>query len=364
MPVDDDSKSHFAVPLFLLTSSGENANAAAASRSLRARRRGTFPSPKMGFEARQNKRDYKRAKYGKPGGRGGGGGGWANEGGGGGGGKGGGGNFPGGSKDGGIWKSKLICFGCRGVGHSLRDCLLKKGGADGGMRGKKTCYNCGSEDHAARDCKAPNSNFKFAVCFTCGETGHLVRACPKNQQGIYINGGACKICKGTDHLAKDCPSRDKCLRCGGDGHISSECPKFSTFQGDAQTQKRSKYADTGMKHEAGGAVRPRGGGDDLEDDFDFEIGDALGREKLPDDEEEDDDGASDSGEGGGGGDDDAPAPEDLEWETKDGEKVLKDYSKKRKSGGEKDGKKRSKDASGGDGERKPKKKKKTKVVEF
>jgi hypothetical protein len=163
--------------------------------------------------------------------------------------------------------------------------------------GKKTCYNCGSEDHAARDCKAPNSNFKFAVCFTCGETGHLVRACPKNQQGIYINGGACKICKGTDHLAKDCPSRDKCLRCGGDGHISSECPKFSTFQGDAQTQKRSKYADTGMKHEAGGAVRPRGGGDDLEDDFDFEIGDALGREKLPDDEEEDDDGASDSGGG-------------------------------------------------------------------
>jgi len=68
--------------------------------------------------------------------------------------------------------SKLICFGCRGTGHSLRDCRITKGGgAQGGVTGVKTCFNCGKNDHAARDCKLPNSNFKFAVCFTCGETG-------------------------------------------------------------------------------------------------------------------------------------------------------------------------------------------------
>ena len=59
----------------------------------------------MGFnDGGKSKKDYKRAKYGKPAGRDGGGG-WASSGGGGGrGGGGGGGNFPGGSKDGGIWK--------------------------------------------------------------------------------------------------------------------------------------------------------------------------------------------------------------------------------------------------------------------
>ena len=54
----------------------------------------------MGLKEGQNKKDYKRAKYGKPAGRDGGGG-WATKGGSRGGG---GGNFPGGSKDGGIWK--------------------------------------------------------------------------------------------------------------------------------------------------------------------------------------------------------------------------------------------------------------------
>ena len=34
------------------------------------------------------------------------------------------------------------------------------------------------------------------MCFLCNETGHLARQCPKNSQGIYINGGACKNASG------------------------------------------------------------------------------------------------------------------------------------------------------------------------
>ena len=145
-----------------------------------------------------------------------------------------------------------------------------KGGANGGVRGKKTCFNCGGDDHAARECKAPNSNFKYAVCFTCGETGHLVRDCPSNKQGIYINGGACKICKGTDHLAMHCPSKDKCLRCGEKGHVSSACPKENS--GKYVPPKRVR---AGRGAAPGGTVPPRGGGDDLEDDFEEELGEAA-----------------------------------------------------------------------------------------
>ena len=201
----------------------------------------------MGFKDGQQKRDFKRQKYG--GGGGGRGGGGRGRGGGGrgggmasGGGRGG--AFPGGSRDGGIWKSKLVCFGCRGTGHSLRDCRVMKGGANGGVRGKKTCFNCGGDDHTARECKAPNSNFKFAVCFTCGETGHLVRDCPSNKQGIYINGGACKI--ELDH------GDDARRAASGEGRPGA--PRWP--------------ASTSRPNGAGAAPgETRGGGDDLEDDF-------------------------------------------------------------------------------------------------
>ena len=182
----------------------------------------------MGFKDGQQKRDFKRQKYGGGGGgRGGGGRG------GGGGGRGGGNGFrrrprrrfPRGSRDGGSTRASWCASGAGARATLSRDCRVMKGGANGGVRGKKTCFNCGGDDHTARECKAPNSNFKFAVCFTCGETGHLVRDCPSNKQGIYINGGACKICKGTDHLAMHCPSKDKCLRRGEKGHVSSACPK-------------------------------------------------------------------------------------------------------------------------------------------
>ena len=310
----------------------------------------------MGFKDGQQKRDFKRQKYGGGGGgRGGGGRGRGGDGRGGGMASGGGrgGAFPGGSRDGGIWKSKLVCFGCRGTGHSLRDCRVMKGGANGGVRGKKTCFNCGGDDHAARECKAPNSNFKFAVCFTCGETGHLVRDCPSNKQGIYINGGACKICKGTDHLAMHCPSKDKCLRCGEKGHVSSACPK----------ENSGKYVPP-KRVRAGRGAAPgetaRGGGDDLEDDFEEELGEAVKPVSRFSKERNNFETESD-----GGDDEGAPAASDLEWEKGEDGAVLRDKTrgnldrkkKKRKSG----------DGSGFSGlesGKKTKTKKAHKVVEF
>ena len=318
----------------------------------------------MGFKDGQQKRDFKRQKYGGGGGRGGGGRGGGRGGGGRGGGVasggGRGGVFPGGSRDGGIWKSKLVCFGCRGTGHSLRDCRVMKGGANGGVRGKKTCFNCGGDDHAARDCKEPNTNFKFAVCFTCGETGHLVRDCPSNKRGIYINGGACKICKGTDHLAINCPSKDKCLRCGEKGHVSSACPKENSGR---YVPPKKVRAGRGA---APGGEKARGGGDDLEDDFQEELGEAVKpvskseeRRKArggasPESESDGDGGGSDADEG-------APAATDLEWERGEDGAVLKDVR-----GNLKSGKKKRKSAhdTGAGLSGKKSKAKKSKVVEF
>lgn len=38
----------------------------------------------------------------------------------------------------------------------------------------------------------------------CNQTGHLSGACPKNENGLYPNGGGCKFCQSKLHLAKDC----------------------------------------------------------------------------------------------------------------------------------------------------------------
>lgn len=50
----------------------------------------------------------------------------------------------------------------------------------------------------------PGNKYQFATCFVCKETGHLSGQCPKNEKGLYPNGGACRFCGKVDHLAKDC----------------------------------------------------------------------------------------------------------------------------------------------------------------
>lgn len=45
----------------------------------------------------------------------------------------------------------------------------------------------------------------YAKCYVCNQDGHLSGQCPKNERGLYPNGGSCVICQQVDHYAKDCP---------------------------------------------------------------------------------------------------------------------------------------------------------------
>ena len=200
------------------------------------------------------------------------------------------------------------------------------------------CYNCGSEERAARTARRPTPTSPSPSALSAARQV-ISRACPKNAQGIYINGGACKICKGTDHLAKDCPSKDKCLRCGQPGHISSECPNPNG--GKFAPAKKVKTFAGGPTHGRGKEGAEDKGGDDLEDDFEEELGDALGRDAKE----------ADGNEGENESDEDDGAA-DLEWEKDEDERVLrdrgkKDKSKKRGSGEERGGHEEAEEDKGG-----------------
>ncbi|KAK3281282.1 hypothetical protein CYMTET_10915 [Cymbomonas tetramitiformis] len=151
----------------------------------------------------------------------------------------------------GSWKS-VVCLGCRQTGHMLRFCPQNaQGEGKKTERGKKVliCFKCGEKGHSVWNCTsdAPaDGSFAHATCFICGEKGHLSRDCSKNEHGLYVNGGCCKICKGTDHLAKDCPSK----------------PVWNDWGSKTPQKANPKAATT-----AEGAHKKLAGGDDLEDDF-------------------------------------------------------------------------------------------------
>ncbi|KAJ1965842.1 Zinc finger CCHC domain-containing protein 9 [Dispira parvispora] len=92
------------------------------------------------------------------------------------------------------------CFSCRQHGHVTKDCPMAK---DMGV-GK--CYHCGRSDHTSRHCTLPKEEqtFQFSTCFICKNMGHLASKCPQNSNGIYINGGACRLCGSNQHFAMHC----------------------------------------------------------------------------------------------------------------------------------------------------------------
>ncbi|KIR59831.1 zinc knuckle family protein [Cryptococcus bacillisporus CA1873] len=133
--------------------------------------------------------------------------------------------------------ANVTCFACRGVGHAARACpniLLaattvgapeeqgenesqerkekevgrRKGGKKGGDVTSNKCYRCNGTDHSLHQCPEPvdpQNPTPYATCYICLGSGHLSSLCPQNKKGVYVNGGACKVCGSTAHRAKDCP---------------------------------------------------------------------------------------------------------------------------------------------------------------
>lgn len=108
-----------------------------------------------------------------------------------------------------------VCFNCRREGHRAQDCpesttTTTTITSDGKKPARQICYRCGKSDHSLKQCRLhPSKGLPFAECFVCKERGHITSNCPTNGNGIYPDGGSCKICRSVEHLAKDCPLPDE-----------------------------------------------------------------------------------------------------------------------------------------------------------
>lgn len=131
----------------------------------------------------------------------------------------------------------LTCLGCRESGHRLKNCPKFR---------TTICIRCGGSDHKYQECPTKGGDFKFATCFVCKEMvswglgilititsnyvflpfqGHLSKQCPKNANGVYPNGGACRYCNSTDHLAQDCRQKKRENRKPGGGDRRGNKPQ-------------------------------------------------------------------------------------------------------------------------------------------
>jgi zinc finger CCHC domain-containing protein 9 len=102
---------------------------------------------------------------------------------------------------------EMVCFQCRQIGHTVRNCPMNEGNANNDKNVELLCYKCGSTEHSLGSCPKRDNNrndLPYAKCFICNEKGHLASSCPQNKKGIYVNGGSCRHCGSRDHLATAC----------------------------------------------------------------------------------------------------------------------------------------------------------------
>ena len=115
---------------------------------------------------------------------------------------------------------------------------------------KKPCLLCRSTDHVLKDCPKNKDKHNIEVeeillqlwgyLTPCSKmlgrqrlemdlrlllalyvilVGHLSSQCDQTKNGIYPNGGCCRVCGENTHLAKNCPSKNKKLQANNEANL-------------------------------------------------------------------------------------------------------------------------------------------------